>query len=295
MGLSGIKTVIVFFALVLFSAKTIAQNPLRVESSDLYQHTTNSSNVVGPVAGELTDTVTTGSSMRYYIIPSPLNTLYTLTAGGVLSGSLASTFIWSLSGITGTANGSIDSVKTPTNYENFTNYKVVTWTGIGTINLNVREQSAAGCLSSNTTTTPVAIIAIPSVQFSSTSDNICFSGSDGSLGYNLTGLPVNWTSSVSGLRYLTVDYTISCSNAGFGGMQSFSNDTVIETGAGSGTFDISSLQLDYYGVYTITITNVHDRISSKCNINGSLVVPLVYSFSLNPLPVSGPFYHRPNQ
>jgi hypothetical protein len=292
MEFSSIKTVIVFIALVLFSAKTIAQNPINVESIDLYKHTTNSSDVVGPLAEELTDSVISGSSTKYYIIPDPaLNGSYS----GILAGSLSSSFNWTLTGATGGAAGTINAVTTPTDYSAFTNYKSVTWSGIGTINLNVREQSLAGCLSSNTTTTPVAVIDTPSVQFSSTSGNVCVSGSDGSLGYNLTGLPVNWTSSVSGLRYLTVDYTISCSNAGFGGLQSFSNDTVTETGAGTGNFNISTLPLDFYGVYTITITNVHDRISAKCSTNGSLVVPLVYSFSLNPSPVSGPFYHRPNQ
>jgi hypothetical protein len=294
MGLNSIKTVIVFIALVLFSAKTIAQNPITVESVDLYKYTTNSSNVVGPLAAELTDTVTTGSSMRYYIIPSALNTLYTLSAGGVLGGSLSSTFNWSLSGATGSAGGTINAVAAPTDYSAFTNYKNVAWSGIGTINLNAREQSSAGCLSPVTTTTPVAIIAVPTVQYSSTSSGVCTSGTDGSVGYSLTGLPITWTSSVSGLRNLKVNVIVSCSNVGFGAPQTFNNITVTETGVGTGTF-IVPIALEYFGVYTITLTTANDRISVKCGTNGTVGALTVYNFTLGLTPSSGDVFHRPNQ
>jgi hypothetical protein len=294
MGLIGVKKVLVFIALVLFSAKTIAQNPLMVESADLYKHSTNSSDVVGPVAGELTDTVTTGSLMRYYIIPSALNTLYTLTPAGVLSGSLSSSFNWSLTGAIGTAAGTIDAVTTPTDYSAFSNYKIVTWAGIGTINLNVQEQSSAGCLSSNTTTTPVAVIAVPTVQFSSTSSGVCTTGADGAVGYSLTGLPVTWTSTLTGLRNLQVNISVSCTNSSYGLPKTYNNVVVSETVPGSGTFNMP-VNLDHFGLYTITLTAINDRISKKCGTDGTVGVSAVYSFTLGLTPTSGPVFHNANQ
>jgi hypothetical protein len=272
------------------------QNPKSVEAVNLYKHTTNSSNLVGPVASEATDSVSVGSTLKYYVDPDPLiNTLYT----AVLTGSLSSTFNWTTSGAAGGATAAISAVTTPVDQSAFQNYKKVNWTHTGTINLNTVETAVTGgCASGSTTTVPVAIVAVPTVQYSSVLSSVCRTQADGAIGYSLTGLPISWTSPISGAggRQLKVNITISCTNAGFngGGTLTSNNVTVTETGAGSGTFDIAGA-LNYYGAYTITLTAINDRISTKSGVNGTVNVPVAYTFSINLTPVTGPMYHVPNQ
>ena len=177
-------------------------------------------------------------------------------------------------------------------FASYGNYQQVTWSGIGTIDLNVQEISAASC-SGTATTIPVVVIASPTVSFSSTSSSDCFTGADGSLNYTLAGLPVNWTSSVTGKRQLLVNISITCTNALYGGPIIYNNITVTETGAGTGTFNLSA-PLNYYGLYTITLMAINDRISTKSKINGS-VSGSTFVFLVSPIPTSRPMYHITNQ
>ncbi len=278
------------FAIVLSFVllNVYAQNPLNVESVNLYKHGTNSHNLVGPVAGETKDSVTTGSVMKYYIPPDTnVNPGYT----GILTGTLKSSFNWTTSAATGSASGTISGV---TGYLAYQNYKQITWSGIGTINFNAQEISDSGCASGTTTTVPVVIIAVPTVAYSRTDSGVCVTQADGSVNLSLTGLPINWTSSVSGIRLLNVNVTITCTNALFGGLHSYSNISVTETGAGKGTFNLPVV-LNYYGSYTITLTAINDRISTKSVVNGTTGVANVYTFLINKTPVTGPAYHVPNQ
>lgn len=279
-------TAIILLNLSAFSV--YAQNPLNVESVDLYKHGTNSGNPVGPVASEATDSVTTGSIMKYYVIPdATVNPGYT----GILSGTLNSTFNWTATNVTGSAAGVINGV---TGYLTYLNYKQVAWSGTGTIDINAQEVSDSGCASSTIITVPVAIIAAPTVQFSKTDSGICRTEADGSINYNLTNIPVSWSSSVSGSRQLKVNISIACTNPGFGGTQNHNNISINETGAGTGTFNLP-ISLNYYGSYTITLTNISDRISSKSDVSGIIGGADEFTFALNKTPVTRPVLHVPNQ
>ena len=94
-----ILNIALLIVVVIATCPIFAQNPLTVNGNILYQNGTNSSNLSGPYAPELTDSVTTGSVMKYYIIPDPaLNASYT----GVLTGALSSSFSWYTNTATGT-------------------------------------------------------------------------------------------------------------------------------------------------------------------------------------------------
>jgi hypothetical protein len=98
---------------------------------------------------------------------------------------------------------------------------------------------------------------------------------------------------VSGKRQLKVNITISCTNAGFGGLQTHNNITITETGSGTGTIDLP-VALNYYGLYTITLTSVNDRISVKSGMNGTVGASASYTFVISKNPDSNPVYHVPN-
>jgi hypothetical protein len=280
-------TISIFFTLL--TAKTYSQpNPITVESVPLYIHTTNSSDLVGPVAAEATDYVTIGSTTKYYVMPyQATNPLF--NAAIDLFANVVSTFTWTVTPALSTAG----AVATTGAYSGAPHYKQIVWTGLGSGNIQVREKSNLGC-DGNIISTPVEVILAPTVQFSSTSNGDCSSAADGSVHYSITGgLPISWTSSVTGTKLLKVNYTINCTNVGFGGIQTHNNVTVTETGAGTGTFDISFLER--FGIYTITLTAINDRISKKSGINGTLSGSSVYTFVLSPTPASGNVYHRANE
>ena len=145
-GLATISLVLVGIANVF------AQNPITPEATPLYKHTTNSVDPVGPVAGEAIDSVTVTSLMKYYVLPDAnVNPGFAVPFTNILS-----TFNWSTSGATGTAAGAIAVVPAAVH----PNYKQVTWTGIGTINLSVVEVSTSGCTSGGSTTIPVSDLSL---------------------------------------------------------------------------------------------------------------------------------------
>jgi hypothetical protein len=279
---------ILTWALALtFGAKVYSQpNPISVESVSLYKHSTNSTDLVGPVAGESTDSVSVGSTTKYYCMPDgSINSSFNY--GTDPFANVTSTYNWSVT--PALASGGVVAVPA---HNTALHYRQIEWTSTGTGNIQVTERSNLGC-DGNTLTTPVEVIAVPTVQYPSATNSDCFTGTESSLNYVLAGIPVVWTSTVSGKRQLKINITISCTNAGFGIVQTHNNITVTETGAGTGTFDCP-IVLNYYGVYTITLTAISDRISAKTSINGTVGVNSTYTFVLSKNPVSNPIYHITN-
>jgi hypothetical protein len=261
-------------------------NPINIEAVNLYKHGTNSSNVVGPLASEATDSVTTGSTSKYYVMPDPVvNPSFNF--GTDPYANVSSTFNWTVT----PALSTLGVVAVPA-HNTALHYRQITWTSTGIGNIKVTEKSSAGC-DGATITTPVEVITSPTIQFSSTTSSDCRTEAEGAINYPLTDLPVSWTSSVSGKRQLNINITISCTNAGFGTPQTLNNITVTETGSGTGKFNLPIL-LNYYGLYTITLTTINDRISVKSAVNGTVGASAAYTFVLSNSPASNPVYHVPN-
>ena len=137
-----------------------------VNGETLSQHGYNGLGVV--TAAENTDSVTTGSVMRYFVLPdATANPSYTVP----LSGTLTDAFAWTFTGATGTAAGVNANVA---GFASFGNYQQVTWGGTGTINLNVQETSPAPASCAGLLTTiPVAILPVPTATFGADPASIC--------------------------------------------------------------------------------------------------------------------------
>lgn len=253
---------------------------ISAESATLYKHGTNSTGTTD----EAIEYVTTGAIMKYFVLPDK-NANPSFDSGDPLNAAnILSTFTWTTTGATGTATGAIAAVGT-----NPANYKAITWGGLGTINLNVVENSpTGGCASTTTQTIPVTIIKAPTVVFSSaTATSRCGNVADGSLAETLTGIPVTCTTDVTLNPTLKVTYDITCTNP------SFTSVSGAVASVSGGTFDVATT-LKYYGTYTITVTKINDRISTKSKVDGTVGTQKTYTLTINPAPVTGPIYHIPN-
>jgi hypothetical protein len=265
-------------SLVLFGfANAFAQNPITPELTPLYKHTTNSSDPVGPVAGEAIDSVTVTSLMKYYVLPDPnVNPGFAVPFLNILS-----TFNWSTSGATGTAAGAIANVPAALH----PNYKQVTWTGIGTINLNVVEVSSSGCTSGGSTTVPVQIINIPTVTGGAAPAAQCTANPA-----TVTFLvPLALTSDISLPDKVRINYTVYNPDATV--LFAASN---LDLAKAAASFSLTLTGATQYGNYMVTINSVSDRISRKSSVAGTVTSPNI-TLTVNRIPVTGPIYHIPNQ
>lgn len=240
--------------------------------SGFQQHGNNSSGIT--VVTENTDSVTVGAIMQYWVQPD------TSIAG-------SSTFSWTIDPALGSQTAGDSS--------NLATVTFVNTPATGTIKAHEISPAPASCAGADNTPTDVEVIDKPTVQFTITSSSYCGAGSDGSQNYTLSNLPISWTSSVSGYRNLKVNISVTCTNSSFlPATQTADSILVTETGPGTATFDIP-IVFDYYGIYTITLTAIIDRISEKCAINGSVGASSSYSFLLSPTPISIPLKHVTNQ
>jgi hypothetical protein len=254
-----------------------AQNPITPETTALYKHTTNSTNLVGPVAGEAIDSVTTTSVMKYYVLPD-----INVNPGFVAPfTNLVSTFGWTTSVATGSAAGVIANVPSSVH----ANYQQVTWSGIGTINLNVVENSVSGCASGSTTTIPVSIINIPTVTGGAAPSAQCTSDpATVTFAVPLATL----TSDISTPDKVRINYTV------------YNPDNTVlfpaanlDLAKGAATFNLTLTGATQYGAYKVTINSVSDRISRKSVVAGIVNTPNIL-LTVNRIPVTGPIYHLPN-
>ncbi|HOT14439.1 MAG TPA: hypothetical protein PK252_06725 [Bacteroidales bacterium] len=275
-------TVLAVFGLISASAYSQA-NSYSVNSETLYRHGYNSG---GANVQENTDSVTTGGTTRYWVYPDlSLNPGYDVN--NPLTTPLTSAFNWTTSGATGTATGTIAAVGA---YGTYTNYKQVTWGGTGTINLNATETSGAGCVGGTAVTTPIAVIAAPDVTAIAFSALPCPTGT---IPYTQAGptATLTITCPVNGNKEVSVNWSLSCSNAGWNGGVAMTGTAVLGNG---NTIDLSGVNLSHPGTYTLTIVNITDRIATK---SGLTAIPdgTSNTFVLLPTPVTGPMYHVPNQ
>jgi hypothetical protein len=167
------------------------------------------------------------------------------------------------------------------------NYKQVSWTGTGTINLNTQENSSGGCASGSTTTIPITIIAIPTATGGAAPASQC-SSNPALLTFTV---PVTLTSDLptaGAANTVRVNYTVTNPDASV-----LSGAANIELNKGAATFNVTLTGATQYGNYTVTINSVSDRISRKSNVAGTVTTPNITLTVLH-TPVTGPIYHIPN-
>lgn len=280
------------YATIIFVATTT--NAQQLGSSGLYKHGTNSSYTSGALlAPELTDSVTTGSSTKYYVVPdASANTNYT----GILTGSLTSAFKWN----TVPQTGSADTITTGnginpiTGYESFTNYRKITWKGTGTLNLGVKERNSSGCEGTETTI-PIAVIDAPTLTYPSSGgiEDTCFKGTEGSLNIQVTKrFWVTFSSPVSGAKNIQIKVNIT---RGATTVASDLDVNFTQTSSTSGYFTIpNTTEFDNYGTYKITLKSVSDRISRKGDYWNTASGNTNFDYLVNPIPTTGSIYHIPN-
>ena len=195
-----LKSLGILVFIVLGYTTLNAQNPITVDARNLYQHATNSTDVVGPVAIEATDSVTNGGTTFYYVMPdASVNAGFNPVTDLFLN--VTSTFAWS---VTGGPAGTISAVAT---HATAPHYRQIAWTGLGFGNVQVIESSGTGCPGS-TRTIPVRVINAPNVTGASFSAISCPTGVPP---YTVAGPTVTLTLSsdvAAGHRDLEVYYSL---------------------------------------------------------------------------------------
>lgn len=248
-----------------------------VNGETLSRHGYNSGGVA--VAAENTDSVTTGSVMRYYALPdATANPSYT----SPLTGTLTDAFAWTFSGATGTAAGVNANVA---GYAAFGNYQQVTWAGTGTINLNVQENSPApASCTGPLTTIPVAILPVPTATFGADPAAVCTNNP-----VQTFTLPVTLSTAVADGE-VRINYTVYNPDAT---VLIAAQDLDIEETSGS--YDVTLTGAAQYGVYYVIINSVTDRISRKpvTDVLGTITDNRIDMYVYR-TPVTGPIYHVPN-
>ncbi len=245
----------------------------KAQPTNFQPHGTNSSGVT--VASENVDSVTVGSTMRYFVMPDPVaNPGYDFSTS---PGSLVSTFDWwTNNGVTVTNNTAENDVN-------------IQWTSTGSDVINVTELGAS-CNGLDTTTINVSVISVPVAGFNhgTYADDICTT-TPSSVSYDF---PVSLSTDViSGdIRvHLTVVNTTTSTTIFDGDIDLADTDTEIKVGDGThGTFDD-------YGAITVTMTSVSDRISRKSSVSGTLTASAdVFTYTIVRPPSTGTIYHLPN-
>ncbi len=248
-----------------------------VNGETLSQHGYNTAGTA--VAAENTDSVTTGSVMRYYVLPdATANPTYTSPLGG----SLTDAFAWTFTGATGGAAGVNANV---TGFAAFGNYQQVTWSGTGTINLNVQENSPApASCTGPLTTIPIAILPVPTATFGADPASVC--ANDPAQTFTL---PVTLTTAVADGN-VRVNYTVYNPDAT---VLIAAQDLNIDESAVS--YNVTLTGATLYGNYYVVINSVTDRISRKAvtDVLGTIADNRIDLFVYR-TPVTGPIYHMPN-
>lgn len=264
--------------LTTFMLKVTAQNV----PADFQEHGKNSSGAT--VATENIDSVTIGSTMNYFVMPDldvnqdadgPYN--YTTNKD-----ALTSTFNWfTLPDLTVTKQEE--------------NYVSVDFPSEGDYTLHVSELSVAGC-ANDTTQIDVRVIGVPEVGYTVAdgSEDFCVTGTDGSLSVAPSAMGIIINSDVAGNRDIIVSYRISSTNGSYNGGSP--KDVTVNIGDAESSFSLSE-DLTHYGVYTVTLTNITDRISRKpaTDVNGSLLANTTFTVNITRAPTTGTIYHLPNE
>jgi hypothetical protein len=270
---------------------------LSATADSLFMHGWNSTNndSSSPAsASEATDSVTRTAVLPYFVMPDlTVSPSYDPSTSYTANLNANATFTWTLGG------GGITSA---THTGMAANFVDITFSTLGAKTISVVEgNSSTTCSDATPVSFPVLVIAAPTAEFAGASEAArCIGGTDGALTQTFTAsTPIRFASSVSGTRNLVVTYNITCNNGGFTAVTG-ATANITETGAGTGTFTIPTT-LTHFGNYTVTITAINDRISTKSHVAGSAAdvntdatTQSTYALTINRVPVTGSIYHVPN-
>lgn len=293
-NLTFIKTTAIIALIILSAINGWAQTTLSVGGETLSQHGYNSAGTAQPT--EARDSVTTGSTTRYYVLPDATANPNYGGSAAPLTGTLTSSFTWNSNTPTGTAAiGTIGAAGSAS----YTHYRQITWAGAGTINLTVQETNVSGCAGLETSI-PISVIAAPTLTYpvAGGTEDTCFSGTNGSLNIQSNKrFWVNFSSPLSGLnKSLQILADVTRDNSG--SPQTIANDvqvTFTQTSATAGYFTLpATAEFDHYDRYTITLVSVSDRISRKGGLWNPASGNTTFTYNVYPVPSTGNIYHLPN-
>jgi hypothetical protein len=253
-----------------------AQSPASVvpEAATFYKDSTDAG---GKKAAEYIDSVTVGSTTKYYVLPDPVANP-SFVYGTSLWNNVVSTFGWTVP-VGLSAAGAVATAFRPL----VQHYKQIAWTGTGSGNIQVVETGSTGCAGS-TLITAVAVVPVPDVTAISIA-NITCSAQPISVACNNANLTISCAE--VGHKAISVNYTLS-GPAGF---------TTVTNTVGIGdvaSVTLSGITLNKVGTYTFTINTITDRIAVKSGLAPTADGTFT-TFVVTPTPVTGPMYHVPNQ
>ena len=223
---------------------------------------------------EETDSVTIGSTLQYFVMPDPaVNAGYDYSTN---RGALVSTFDWWTSN--GLESGIVDN-----GGEELVD---ITWSTLGADILYVTE-IGANCDASDTTDVPIRVINVPTAAFGGTDSAFCTT--DPSL--HDFDFPITATTDVADGK---LRFEIAVSHATLGA--NFYTNTIDFDKDTNASFNVPAGTFTAYGVYTVVISNITDRISRKpaTDILGTSTQD-TYTVTINTTPNTGNIYHVPNQ
>ncbi len=258
----------------------------QLPNTSLYKHGTNSANTAADVSWELTDSVTVGGTMDYFVMPDPLaSPLYVPATSLTDNLNTNATFTWSYTGPVA------PTITTKGTFKD--NYKTVQWgsgvAAVGNYTLKVIEGNGAGCTDATGTTIPVTLINVPTANFSSATSTQCTSDPT-TVTFNM---PLSLSTDVKNNKLKVSFSVIYTTTAGVASSaQTFTDVDLTE----AGTLSLNTLLgTDLaYGSYAITLTDVNDRISVKSNVDGVIGSTPTYTYNVIRLPKTGAIYHLPN-
>ncbi|NBC82055.1 MAG: hypothetical protein GVY19_01610 [Bacteroidetes bacterium] len=258
-----LNIVLSILALFFLSVSAFAQ------PGGFYEHGSNSG---GVDANENIDSVTVGASMRYVVAPDPTaNPSYDFST---MSGTLESTFTWTVDAALGTIAGAPDTDNDVT---------VDMESAPATGQISVQEVSSAGCASGDVTNIDVEIIAAPTAAITPATGDTC---TDDPTAIALD-VPISLTTSVA-----DGNVRINVNIDGPSNADIYDNDFDLTAADTEFTIPAGTFN-DGLGDYDITIEEVSDRISRKSSVTVNPNDVLV--FTINRVPNTGVIYHLPNK
>lgn len=280
------RTMYLFAIALLAFVFSFTSNAQELGTTGLYRHTTNSGSGGAATPEEATDSVTVNGVMSYWVMPDQnISPSYNDPSDAL--GDLNSSFDWSAT------SGTPTLVDLTAGYAgaNNSNYVSLEWGATGAKTVSVTEVANSGsCSAAAARTMGVLVIAAPTVYFGDDTglEDVCATGTDGSLNPSVSDVGVSFTSEVAGARDMKLTYDLA-GPAGFSAV----SDHEVSIDEGAGSFTVAQT-LTHYGTYTLTLKGATDRISVKSGITGGLGTGTVYTINIVPTPTTGEIYHVPN-
>ena len=265
---------------------TPSGNNFPLDSKTLYEHGYNSSGVDSP--REDIDTVMVGSVMNYFVMPDKnYNTAYFGQGSYAATNLTSSEFEWIVGNSSSFTPQSANTTGTSP-------WIKVTWgstTGATTIKVKEAPQDVDISCVAEDTEIDVFVIAQPTI------------------GYNLAGYAASQCYNTTAVADADYDFPVSVITSSSQVLVNVSvvkkdlDGTVLGTypktnvPVASGAFhlEFNDFASGGYGIYEVTITEMTDRIARKCDVSGIINLgENVFTFSVMPMPKTGPVYHIPN-